>query len=400
MKTVIVTFPGTLGIIQLFEEVIGSSLENFNENSNSPILIGKYFGERAKKLFDIIFNEELDNLMKQKYQIITTGHSLGGAMAQCFMYFAIIKEKISKVNLPMTITYGQPKVGNYFFAKFLDKNVLLNLRFVNKNDIVQKIPLSSGIYHLGYFFDCINPDYTYYHTLNEVEQQKIIKLPNIIKFISYAYNLIKYMIIIRLIIITIIYSGIELVEVIKMDKEWPISDNKTNYIIFIILLVSVSVYYLKNNIMVLKLDTIFIIFITVCIIAILLYTFLIIAWGFIILLTELKKGIDFGLEKVKSFVEKLWQRLLILLIPFVESIMLIFKALGNVRPHTNYQFEGYEIKNEPEKKKILREYKYGEYCDPKDFMIYKSTEDDYTFMIYDKKKDKLITFPEVNIKED
>ena len=118
LKTVIVTFPGTLGIIQLFEEVIGSSLENFNENSNSPILIGKYFGERTKKLFDIIFNEELDNLMKQKYQIITTGHSLGGAMAQCFMYFAIIKEKISKVNLPMTITYGHQKLVITFLPNF------------------------------------------------------------------------------------------------------------------------------------------------------------------------------------------------------------------------------------------------------------------------------------------
>ena len=55
-------------------------------------------------------------LMKNNYQIIATGHSLGGAMAQCFMYFSIIKDKIKKENFPMTITYGQPKVGNYFFA--------------------------------------------------------------------------------------------------------------------------------------------------------------------------------------------------------------------------------------------------------------------------------------------
>ena len=33
-------------------------------------------------------------------------HSLLGAMTQFFMYFAIIKEKISKVILPMTITNG------------------------------------------------------------------------------------------------------------------------------------------------------------------------------------------------------------------------------------------------------------------------------------------------------
>ena len=43
------------------------------------------------------------------------------------------------------------------------------------------------------------------------------------------------------------------------------------------------------------------------------------------------------------------------------------------------------------KKKILSEYKNGEYCDPNDFLIYKS-EYDYQFMIYDKKKEKLIIF--------
>ena len=53
-------------------------------------------------------------------------------MAQCFIYFSLIKKKIGKNNLPMTITYGQPKVGNYYFAKFLDENAFLNLRIVKK----------------------------------------------------------------------------------------------------------------------------------------------------------------------------------------------------------------------------------------------------------------------------
>ena len=118
LKTVIIIFPGTLTKYQLLKEAYGSSLKNFDGNSNNSVLIGEYFGERAKNLFDIIFNEELYDLMQKNYQIIATGHSLGGAMAQCFMYFSIIKDKIKKENFPMTITYGQPKVGNYFFAKF------------------------------------------------------------------------------------------------------------------------------------------------------------------------------------------------------------------------------------------------------------------------------------------
>ena len=161
------------------------------------------------------------------------------------------------------------------------QNFLLNLRFVNKNDIVQKISLSSGfINHIKYFFDSINLEYTYYHTINEVEQQKIIKLPNITKLISYAYYLIINIIIFLLILIPIAYSIKEFVDVWKMNKEWPISDNKTNYIIFIILLVSVYIYYFKNNVKNLmeSIEGIVFTFFTMLIIAILLYTLLIIGW--------------------------------------------------------------------------------------------------------------------------
>ena len=64
-------------------------------------------------------------------------------------------------------------MDNYFFAKFLDKNVLLNLRIVNKIDILQKIPLISGFFnHIKYFFDYIILEYAYYHTINEVEHKK------------------------------------------------------------------------------------------------------------------------------------------------------------------------------------------------------------------------------------
>ena len=64
---------------------------------------------------ELIYNQ----LKKNNYQIISTGHSLGGAMAQCFMYFALTKGKITKKNnLPITITYGQPKAGNIYLLIF------------------------------------------------------------------------------------------------------------------------------------------------------------------------------------------------------------------------------------------------------------------------------------------
>ena len=68
------------------------------------------------------------------------------------------------------------------------------------------------------------------------------------------------------------------------------------------------------------------------------------------MLYKLKERIDFGLETIENFMKKLIQRLLFLLIPFVDSIMLIFNATGNLEPHIKYQFKNFEIKNVEEKK--------------------------------------------------
>ena len=98
-KIIIVSFPGTLFTFQLLEEAFGSKLINFDKN-NENILLCKYFGKRAEKILDLIFNDEMIKLIDNGYQIISTGHSLGGAMAQSFMYFAIIKKKsIKKIYL-------------------------------------------------------------------------------------------------------------------------------------------------------------------------------------------------------------------------------------------------------------------------------------------------------------
>ena len=150
-KKIIVTFPGTIDGQQLFEEVLGSSLQKFNE-SHKEILICDYFGKRTLKIIDYILNEKVKKLIDNGYQVISTGHSLGGAMAQTFMYFALIQNRIKKNNYPMIITFCQPKVGNIFFADYIDKNTF-SLRFLNGKDIVPSIPKFS--YNFFSFFKYI-----------------------------------------------------------------------------------------------------------------------------------------------------------------------------------------------------------------------------------------------------
>ena len=105
-KKLIVSFPGTTSLLQLLEEVLGSSFKNFHKNINENILISRYFGERISEILNYIFSPEITELLKDNYQIISTGHSLGGAIVQVFIYFALVEGKINKNNTPMTITFN------------------------------------------------------------------------------------------------------------------------------------------------------------------------------------------------------------------------------------------------------------------------------------------------------
>ena len=142
-KKLIVTFPGTkINGFQLLEEILGSSLTNFHKNNTDTILISRYFGERISELLNYIFTPEVNKLLQDNYQIISTGHSLGRAIAQAFIYFSLVEKKINKNNSPISITFNQPKVGNKLFSEYLDKNAF-NLRFTEEGDIVSEIPFSN-----------------------------------------------------------------------------------------------------------------------------------------------------------------------------------------------------------------------------------------------------------------
>jgi hypothetical protein len=69
------------------------------------------------------------------YDIVTCGHSLGGALATlCGVYLPIGNNKV------YTITFGSPRVGNDKFVKVFNKRVTLYNRFVHDADLVPQVP--------------------------------------------------------------------------------------------------------------------------------------------------------------------------------------------------------------------------------------------------------------------
>ena len=103
-----------------------------------------HFQKRTKYLVPLVFSE--DNIskmkLKQNYQVIFTGHSLGAAVSANMLVMASLKGYINKEkNLPILITFGQPRTGNKLFIEKLNDFTEMIIRNVNDNDLVSQIPL-------------------------------------------------------------------------------------------------------------------------------------------------------------------------------------------------------------------------------------------------------------------
>lgn len=165
-KKVVITFPGTNGFGQLIKEFLHSGLKKFTNEKHTDVYINEYFGTRAKELLPIILSPQ--NLPPMRldlgYQIIFTGHSLGGAMGAAFAYMALDLGYITtKLNKPVIYTYGQPRSGNYQFKQALESETVFILRMINELDIVPMIPPCAFKELIG--FKCKETEVkTYWHT--------------------------------------------------------------------------------------------------------------------------------------------------------------------------------------------------------------------------------------------
>jgi predicted lipase len=84
-------------------------------------------------------------------KFMVTGHGLGGALAVLFPVMLFMhKEETLLEKLFAVYTFGQPRVGDEAFAKFMNKNlndpVPRYFRIVYCNDIVPRVPYDDGIF--------------------------------------------------------------------------------------------------------------------------------------------------------------------------------------------------------------------------------------------------------------
>lgn len=79
--------------------------------------------------------KQLHDLEPRK--ILTTGHSLGGALAVLCSFSLVVQLKIANVTCT---TFGCPRVGNTAFKKMYNRAVPATFAFVNSSDVVTKLP--------------------------------------------------------------------------------------------------------------------------------------------------------------------------------------------------------------------------------------------------------------------
>jgi predicted lipase len=110
-----------------------------------PVKVHYGFIEAFSSVRDAILPMVRDS---KQTKVLTTGHSLGGALA-------ILAALDIRQNVPdkqvSCYTFGSPKVGDPAFAKFYDGRVPNTFRIVNDADIIPTIP-PVGYAHVGQLY--------------------------------------------------------------------------------------------------------------------------------------------------------------------------------------------------------------------------------------------------------
>ena len=124
-----------------------------NYLNHKYIEINKFFLEQFESIESFLFSEKFMTDIKNNldYQIIFIGHSFGGAMATLSVY-AFVKKYLNNYGLtsinPVLITFGQPRIGNEFFAKDFTKSIPNIYRISHIQDYMTMLPLRKRIEEL------------------------------------------------------------------------------------------------------------------------------------------------------------------------------------------------------------------------------------------------------------
>ncbi|KAH3853204.1 uncharacterized protein LOC127875192 [Dreissena polymorpha] len=149
-RTILVGYRGTTQFMQLTEQAFsGKSADTDWVLTHEDGKIHRYFNFAFNRLYDPCIQESVKKLATEykTYEIVVTGHSLGGAMASLTAYSLVQKGVVAKERMSL-YTFGMPRVGDTRYAFNHDNKVPNSWRIIHWRDMVARIPPKIlGYYH-------------------------------------------------------------------------------------------------------------------------------------------------------------------------------------------------------------------------------------------------------------
>jgi hypothetical protein len=149
-KMIVMSFKGTKSFRNWLSN-LQFKLTDLPVTDGKEIQVHSGFNEAVDAIYPQVRLAVLNAVRKYpSYKLVSTGHSLGGAMAT-LLAFKVAQEGIIRWENIKIITFGQPRVGNKAFADYLNSKPLSIARVTTKGDLVSTSPgFQSGYYHSQY----------------------------------------------------------------------------------------------------------------------------------------------------------------------------------------------------------------------------------------------------------
>jgi len=140
-KEIVVAFRGTWNVWN----VVLDALLICARHSETPeqIQIHQGFYMATMSLYDDVVRTVASYLNENpEFKVVITGHSLGAAMARIMYFFLEDTNQFPTVTYAL-YTYGEPRVGNKYFANFMNSQPITTARVVARGDIITHVPPTS-----------------------------------------------------------------------------------------------------------------------------------------------------------------------------------------------------------------------------------------------------------------
>ncbi|CAI2200506.1 7523_t:CDS:2, partial [Funneliformis geosporum] len=137
-KAIIIAYRGTSDLQSFMQDFQLNQTPYSPSVPNAKVHFGFYatYNDTREEITTLVKRLVKDN---PSYKVISTGHSLGGALAVFQTLDLIGTPGLNPSNL-LTYTFGEPRAGNNAFSQFIINSGYKFFRVVNQNDLVPHLP--------------------------------------------------------------------------------------------------------------------------------------------------------------------------------------------------------------------------------------------------------------------